>query len=139
MADANCIFCKIVAGDLPSFKVDEDERTYAFMDINPATPGHLLVVPREHYPDLLAIAVDDLVACTLTAQRLAARAVSTLGADGVNLINATGAEAWQSVFHFHLHVIPRYADQSKDSLRLPWAPQPGDLDAIAAIAAELSV
>lgn len=138
MADADCIFCKIMAGDLPSFKVDEDERTYSFLDISPATPGHLLVVPKQHYADLLTIAVDDLVACTLTAQRLAGRVMTRLGADGVNLLNACGAQAGQTVFHFHLHVVPRYADGRKDSLRLPWEPTPGDMNLLAAIATELS-
>ena len=87
----------------------EDERTIAFMDINPATRGHALVVPREHAGDLLEIGEDDLSACAAAARRLAARAKDALGADGVNLINSCGSAAWQTVFHFHLHVIPRYA------------------------------
>ena len=133
-ADPECIFCKIVAGDLPATKVDEDERTVSFMDIAPATRGHTLVVPRKHTADLLSIDAEDLAACSAAAQRLAARAKDKLGADGVNLLNACGAPAWQTVFHFHLHVIPRYHD---DPLRLPWVPGPGDPDAIAAAGAEL--
>jgi len=132
--DPSCIFCKIVAGELPSTVVDDDERTVAFMDINPATRGHALVVPRRHATDLLQIADDELAAVAAAAKRLAKRAQSALGADGVNLLNSCGAAAWQTVFHFHLHVIPRYDD---DPLRLPWVPGPGDADEIAAAAAAL--
>ena len=133
--DPNCLFCKIVAGELPSTKVDSDERTVSFMDINPATRGHLLVVPREHSRDLLEIDGQDLSACLATARRMAARAKDKLGADGVNLLNSCGSAAWQTVFHFHVHVIPRYED---DPLRLPWVPGPGDSDEIAAAARELT-
>jgi histidine triad (HIT) family protein len=132
---SDCLFCKIVAGEVPSTRVDEDERTIAFMDINPATRGHALVVPRAHATDLHDIAEEDLAACAHAAQRLAARARDRLGADGVNLLNSCGQAAWQTVFHFHIHVIPRYAN---DPLRLPWVPGPGDRDEIAAAAAELS-
>ena len=133
-ADPDCLFCKIVAGEVPSTRVAEDERTVAFMDINPATRGHLLVVPREHSTDLHDIGPEDLTACVLAAQALAARLRDTLGADGINLLNSTGSAAWQTVFHFHLHVIPRY---EADPLRLPWHPAPGDRDEIAAAAEEL--
>jgi histidine triad (HIT) family protein len=134
MSDPNCIFCKIVAGEAPATIVDEDERTLAFMDIAPATRGHLLVVPRAHSADLLAIEEEDLRAVAHASQRLARRIKERLGADGVNLVNSCGAAAWQTVFHFHVHVIPRYAD---DPLRLPWTPAPGDSDEIAAAAKEL--
>jgi histidine triad (HIT) family protein len=130
-ADPDCLFCKIVAGEIPSTRVHEDDRTIAFMDINPATRGHLLVVPREHAVDLHAIGAEDLAACGRVAQELAGRMRDRLGADGVNLLNSCGAAAWQTVFHFHLHVVPRYAD---DPLELPWTPAPGDPDEIAAAA-----
>ncbi len=136
---ADCIFCKIVAGELPSTKLDEDDRTLAFMDINPASYGHALVIPKRHSRDLLEIDPDDLAVTTQAAQRLAARVKDKLGADGVNLLNCCGAAAWQTVFHFHIHVIPRYADDpERDPLRLPWIPAPGDPDTIAAAAAELN-
>jgi len=135
VADRDCIFCKIVAGELPATIVDEDERTIAFMDIAPATRGHALVIPRQHSRDLLEVGAEDLQATILGAQRLAGRARERLGADGVNLLNSCGAAAWQTVFHFHIHVIPRYED---DPLRLPWIPSPGDPDAIAAAAQELN-
>jgi histidine triad (HIT) family protein len=129
--DPDCIFCRIIAGELPSQRVDEDEHTIAFMDIAPGTRGHALVIPRRHTPDLLAIDPADLAHTVQAAQRLARRAVPALGADGVNLINACGAAAGQTVFHFHIHVIPRYAG---DPLKLPWEPHPGDPDEIAATA-----
>ena len=135
MRDPDCIFCKIVAGELPATIVGEDERTISFMDIAPATRGHALVIPREHSADLLGIEAEDLAAVGLAAQQLAKRAKQRLGADGVNLLNACGAVAFQSVFHFHMHVIPRYEG---DSLRLPWVPAPGDSQEIAAAAQELA-
>ncbi len=134
MHDPDCLFCKIVAGELPAQIVAEDERTVAFMDINPGTRGHLLVVPREHSVNLLETEPEDLQATILTAQRMARLVTERLGADGVNLLNSCGAAAWQTVFHLHIHVIPRYKD---DPLKLPWIPAPGDSDEIAAVAAEL--
>jgi histidine triad (HIT) family protein len=121
-SDPDCVFCKIVAGELPATKIDEDERTITFMDINPGTRGHALVIPREHSKDLLEIDSADLAATAAAAQRLARRMPEALGAEGVNLINSCGSAAWQTVFHFHLHVIPRYSD---DTVRLPWTPGDG--------------
>ena len=132
--DPDCLFCKIVAGEIPSERVDEDERTVAFMDINPATRGHALVVPRRHAANLLEIDAEDLAATVAAAQRLARTTTERLGADGVNLLNSCGPAAWQTVFHFHIHVIPRYEG---DPLKLPWAPSPGDPEEIAAAAAQL--
>jgi histidine triad (HIT) family protein len=134
VAEGDCIFCKIAAGEAPATIIHEDERTIAFMDINPATRGHMLIIPRRHSRDLLEIGVEDLQAVAAVAQQLAKRAVDRLGADGVNLINSCGRAAWQVIFHFHMHVIPRYKD---DPLRLPWVPGDGDPDEIAAAAAEL--
>jgi histidine triad (HIT) family protein len=134
MGDPDCVFCKILAGEIPSQIIDEDERTIAFMDIAPATRGHALVIPRRHAADLLAIGEEDLRAVATAARRLGTRAKERLGADGVNLINSCGAAAWQTVFHFHVHVIPRYEG---DPLRLPWVPSAGDPREIAAAAQEL--
>jgi histidine triad (HIT) family protein len=131
----DCIFCAIVAGELPATIVDEDERTVAFMDIAPATRGHALVIPRAHAEDLLSVGQQDLAAVAHAAQRLAGRMRERLAADGVNLLNSCGAAAWQTVFHFHVHVIPRYRE---DPLRLPWVPGPGDPEQIAAAAQELT-
>jgi histidine triad (HIT) family protein len=134
VADPDCIFCKIIAGELPSQIVDQDERTVAFMDISPATPGHALVVPRQHVRDLLEIEQAELTAVIVASQRLAGRVKERLDADGVNLLNSCGSAAWQTVFHFHVHVIPRYTD---DPLRLPWIPKQGDPDEIAKVAEQL--
>ena len=133
-ADPDCLFCKIVAGEIPATRVAEDDRTITIMDINPATRGHVLVIPREHAKDLLEIDPEDLAAVAKAAQRLAATMPDRLGADGVNLLNSCGRAAWQTVFHFHMHVIPRY---DADPLRLPWMPEPGDRDDIAASARDL--
>jgi histidine triad (HIT) family protein len=129
VTDPDCLFCKIVAGEIPSTIVDSDDRTVAFMDINPGTRGHALVVPRNHSHDLLDIDPEDLAAVAVAAQRLAGRAKDALGAEGVNLLNCCGEVAWQTVFHFHMHVIPRYTG---DGVRLPWIPTPGDMDDIQA-------
>ncbi len=135
MSDPDCIFCKIVAGELPATIVEEDEHTISFMDINPATRGHALAIPRKHTVDLLSIDPRELAAVSAAAQRLARRAKRGLGADGVNLINSCGAAAWQTVFHFHIHVVPRYFE---DPLKLPWVPAPGDPTEIASAAAALT-
>jgi histidine triad (HIT) family protein len=132
----DCIFCRIVAGDLPSTRIHEDDRAIAIMDINPATRGHALVIPRRHARDLADIGADDLAHCAVVAQEVASRAVAGLGAHGVTIMQSNGAAAWQTVFHYHVHVIPRYAG---DPLRLPWDPgQGGDADAIRATAEELA-
>ena len=133
MAD-DCIFCSILAGELPAEVIAEDEHTLAFMDINPWTRGHALVIPRQHSGDLLEIADDDLDRTMQAAKRLAAQLKQRLGADGINLLNSCGAAAWQTVFHFHVHVIPRYTD---DPLRLPIGPEQAKPEELAAVAAEI--
>ena len=133
MAD-DCLFCGIVAGNVPGQIVDSDEHTVAFMDINPATRGHALVVPREHSADLLEISDEDLERTITAARRLARRMNEALDPDGFNILNSCGSAAWQTVFHFHLHVVPRYDD---DPLKLPWVPKPADPDEIARVAGEI--
>jgi len=130
-SDGECIFCGIVAGEMPAQIVDSDEHTVAFMDINPATPGHALVVPRGHSRDLMDTPDDDVARTMLAARRLARRMEETLEPDGFNILNACRPAAWQTVFHYHLHVIPRYED---DPLKLPWIPRGAEADEIAAVA-----
>jgi histidine triad (HIT) family protein len=132
---ADCLFCAIVAGELPATVIASDERAIAIMDINPATRGHALVIPRAHSQDIHDIGAEDLAAVIALAQLVAGRARRHLGAKGVNLMHSAGRAAWQTVFHFHIHVIPRYGG---DPLVLPWVPAPGDGDEIAAAAAALS-
>ena len=115
----DCLFCKIVAGDVPSTRVHEDDRVIAIMDIFPAARGHVLVIPRAHAADVHAVRDDDLAAAAAVAKRLAGKAVDGLGADGVTIMQSNGAAAWQTVFHYHVHVIPRYVG---DPLVLPWRP-----------------
>ncbi|MDX6534235.1 MAG: histidine triad family protein [Gaiellales bacterium] len=121
----DCIFCRIVSGELPSTRAYEDDRAIAIMDIFPATRGHVLVVPRAHARDVHDIADDDLAHCALVAKRLAGKAMRNLGADGVTIMQSNGPAAWQTVFHYHVHVIPRY---ESDPLVLPWKPgkEPAD-------------
>ena len=133
MAD-DCLFCGIVAGDVPAQIVDSDEHTVAFMDINPATRGHALVVPRNHSTDLMEISDEDLSNTMVAAKRLAQRMRDVLEPAGFNILNSCGSAAWQTIYHFHIHVIPRYED---DPLKLPWVPGPGDEEKIAAVAAEV--
>ena len=119
----DCIFCAIAAGEGPAEVVQEDEYTVAFMDINPWTRGHALVIPRRHSRNLYEIREDDLSATASASARLARRIRDTLGCDGINLINSCEPAAWQTVFHFHIHVIPRYHD---DPLQLPTRPREAD-------------
>jgi len=128
---ADCLFCAIIAGEAPAQIVDTDEHTVAFMDINPATAGHALVIPRRHSADLLEISDSDLEHTMVAARRLAARIKAVLDPAGFNVLNSCGVAAWQTVFHFHVHVVPRYHD---DPLKLPWVPGPGDADEIGALA-----
>jgi histidine triad (HIT) family protein len=130
----DCIFCKIVAGELPSEIVREDEYTVAFMDINPWTRGHALVIPRNHSPNLYEVGEDDLRHTSSAAKQLALRMRERLRCDGVNLLNASEPAAWQTVFHFHMHVIPRYDD---DPLQLPVRPQQAAQAELAEVASEL--
>ena len=134
MAAEDCLFCKIVAGEIPSQKVDEDEHTIAFMDINPWTRGHALVIPRHHSRNLYDAPEEDLEHTVTAARRLSLRMRDALACDGINLLNSCEAAAWQTVFHLHMHVIPRYDD---DPLRLPGQPQQPEEGELAAVAAEL--
>jgi histidine triad (HIT) family protein len=131
---SDCLFCGIVAGEVPAQIVDSDEHTVAFMDINPATKGHALVVPREHSTDLMEISDEDLARTMDAARRLARRMDEVLEPDGFNILNSCRSAAWQTVFHFHIHVVPRYDD---DPLELPWVPSEGDPDEIAAVAEKI--
>ncbi len=129
--DPDCIFCKIIDGEIPSFKVFENEKTLAFMDINPVSPGHVLVIPKYHATDLMHIPTDWLKATVAMAQTVARAVDKTLNPQGINMLQSNGPAAGQSVFHLHVHVIPRAAG---DKLRFNWGIAPGDMDAIGAIA-----
>ena len=125
--DANCIFCKIVAGEIPCFKLYEDDLTLAFMDINPGNEGHALVIPKEHWEDIYAIPSALAGATMQTVKKIAEAVNATLSPYGMNLVQANGKGAAQSVFHFHMHVLPRAKD---DELKLNWGLRPGNMDTI---------
>lgn len=129
-ADPNCIFCKIVAGQIPCFKLYEDADTLAFMDINPGNDGHALAIAKAHHPDLYAMPPALLGAVAATAQRVAKAVKQAIGPDGINMIQANGKGAEQSVFHFHLHILPR---RIGDDLKMNWGHKAGDMARIKSI------
>jgi histidine triad (HIT) family protein len=123
----DCVFCKIRDGQIPSMKVFEDDRTLVFMDINPLSPGHCLVIPKAHAATLFEAEVEDLHAVIATAQQVARAIREALAPDGLNMLQANGAAAFQSVLHFHLHLIPRWANDGKG---FDWKMVPGHRDQI---------
>jgi len=129
-----CIFCAIVAGTSPSERVYEDDDAIAFLDIAQATEGHTLVIPREHCVDLTDIGADRAAAVMRAALQVADILRSALEPAGMNLFHASGAAAWQSVYHFHIHLVPRY---SFTELNLPWIPMHKPVDALAPLGARI--
>jgi histidine triad (HIT) family protein len=111
-----CIFCKIARGEIPCYKVYEDDDVLAFLDLSQTTKGHTLVIPKKHYENILYCPKDILAKVMGAAQRIAQAAVASLDAKGVNIISNAGLVAGQSVMHFHVHVIPRYG--ASDNLKL---------------------
>ncbi len=132
--DPDCIFCKIVAGEIPCFNLYEDDETLAFMDINPANPGHVLAIIKAHHENVHEVPDDLIGACARTAKKVAAAVEAALSPDGINLIQANGPGALQSVPHFHIHVLPRIEG---DDLKLNWGQIPGDMDAVKATCEKL--
>src|SRR4051794_3564823 len=104
----DCIFCKIVAGEIPAHKVYEDDQSLAFLDILPATRGHTLVIPKQHAATIEDISPDSLATTTLAAQTVAGILRNRLHPDGMNVMQNNGAAAGQEVFHYHLHLLPRW-------------------------------
>ncbi len=133
-ASQDCIFCKIIAGEIPSFKLYEDDATFAFMDINPANDGHALVIPKDHSKDVHEVSDESISRTVITAKKIAAAVEKTLSPRGLNLIQCNGEAAGQSVFHFHMHVVPR---RDGDDLKLNWGLKPGDMDAIGRLAEKI--
>lgn len=131
----DCIFCKIIAGEIPSIKVFEDEHTLSFMDINPLSEGHLLIVPKKHFVDLFEADEGALGHVMATAHRVAVAMRTALAIDSLNIVQANGRWAVQSVPHFHLHLIPR---RENDGLGLDWGLEPGDVAAVRAAGEAIS-
>ncbi len=119
----SCVFCRIRDGQIPAVRVYEDGRTLAIMDINPLNDGHTLVLTRAHVETLYDLPADDCRAVLSAARTVALAVRDALRPDGLNLLQANGPAAFQSVPHFHLHLIPRWADDGKG---LDWPLRPGD-------------
>jgi len=132
--DADCIFCKIIRGEIPSFKLFEDDKVFAFMDINPVHPGHSLVIPKFHTPNIFEAPPEWAAATVNGVQRLARAVEKTVSPDGINILQANGPGAAQSVFHLHMHVVPR---KNGDELPMNWGIRPGDMAEIEALAADI--
>lgn len=123
MRDETCIFCKIAAGEIPSVTLYEDEDFRVVMDIQPASKGHALILPKEHYANLYELS-DELASKVLVlAKKMVTALTEILGCDGYNIVQNNGTVAGQTVFHFHMHLIPRYED---DNVTIGW--EPGSLD-----------
>ena len=131
---ADCVFCKIRDGQIPSIKIYEDERTLCIMDINPLNAGHCLVLTKAHAATIFEAEVVDLQAAIATAQRVAAAQRRALKPNGLNMLQANGPAAFQSVPHFHLHLIPRWTNDGKG---FDWTLVPGDRDRIVKVGEQL--
>jgi histidine triad (HIT) family protein len=130
----DCVFCRLRDGLIPSTRVYEDERTIAFMDINPLNDGHTLVIPRAHATTLFDADDADLRAAIATAKRVAKAIREALRPDGLNLLQANGAAAFQSVPHFHFHLVPRFTGDGKG---FDWPVVPGDRGRIQGVAEKI--
>lgn len=117
MRDTNCIFCKIAAGEIPSKTIYEDGTFRVILDISPATKGHALIIPKEHYANIYGLPEEQAAAAMILAKKLASHMAEILKCDGFNIIQNNGETAGQTVFHFHMHLIPRYeGDGNQDKI-----------------------
>ena len=119
MKDCNCIFCKIANGEIPSATLYEDDEFRVILDLNPATKGHSLILPKEHYANLFEIPADVFGRAAGVAKKVSEKLFQGLHATGLNLVQNNGVRAGQTVFHFHMHMIPRYDD---DEMNVGWKP-----------------
>ena len=119
MKDCNCIFCKIANGEIPSATLYEDDEFRVILDLNPAAKGHSLILPKEHYANLFEIPEDVLGRAAAVAKKVSGKLFTALHATGLNLVQNNGRSAGQTVFHFHMHMIPRYDD---DNVKVGWVP-----------------
>ncbi len=130
MRDENCIFCKIAGGEIPSTTLYEDDDFRVILDLGPATRGHALLIPKEHYRDLFDLEDEVAQKVLLRARRIAGRMKEALGADGFNLVQNNGKAAGQTVFHFHMHLIPRYENDHAGILWKPGETTPEELEEV---------
>lgn len=134
MTDMNCIFCKIAGGDIPSSTVYEDDQFRVILDLSPATKGHALILTKQHYANIFEIDEAVLMDLIALAKKVAGAMKETLNCEGVNIVQNNGELAGQTVFHFHLHVIPRYAD---DGQQIGWKPGTSNPDEQAKLAEKI--
>ena len=120
MRDANCIFCKIIAGEIPSNTIYEDDEFKVILDLAPAAKGHALILPKEHYADIYEIDEEVAGKAMKLAKKLAIHMTEVLGCDGFNILQNTHEVAGQTVFHFHMHLIPRYKEAKNNDI-LKWS------------------
>ena len=133
MKDSNCIFCKIANGEIPSRTIEENELFRVVLDVGPATRGHALILPKDHYTNLYDLPEDVAAEVYKTAKKIALKMKGKLGCDGVNIVQNNEEAAGQTVFHFHMHVIPRYKDGGQVIGWKPGQPTAEELDAIAEV------
>ena len=133
----DCIFCKIIKGEIPSFKVYEDEKVFAFEDINPISPGHTLVIPKNHAENIWEISEEDLVAVQRASKKIAGGIKAALNVDGIACMQLNGRAVHQEVMHYHLHLVPRRVDQP-DLPIATWEIKPGNMDEIKERAEKIS-
>lgn len=119
MKNDNCIFCKIATGEIPSVTLHEDEDFRVILDVGPASKGHALILPKDHYANIYELPEEMTAKAYVLAKRMAARLTDALGCDGFNILQNNGEPAGQTVFHFHIHLIPRYQN---DNVGLTWTP-----------------
>ncbi|MCP4119404.1 MAG: HIT family protein [Desulfobacteraceae bacterium] len=133
----DCIFCKIIKGEIPSFKVYEDEKVFAFEDINPISPGHTLVIPKNHAENIWEISEEDLLAVQRASKKIARGIKEALNVDGIACMQLNGRAVHQEVMHYHLHLVPRRVDQPALPIAT-WDIKPGNMDEIKERAEKIS-
>lgn len=127
-----CLFCKIIAGEIPSTAVYEDDDFKAILDVNPAARGHVIIIPKRHASNIYELEDEDAAKVFPIARRIASALQKTYGCDGVNILQNNGEAAGQTVFHLHVHVVPRYYG---DSVQIKW--KPGDTPDLNEVAEEI--
>lgn len=135
MKDTNCIFCKIANGEIPSKTLYEDDKFRVILDLGPASKGHALILPKEHYADLYELPEETAGEVMKLAKKMAAQMTQRLGCEGFNLVQNNGELAGQTVFHFHMHLIPRYRD---DGQKIGWKPLEATQEELETIRAQIT-
>lgn len=135
MKDTNCIFCRIANGEIPSKTLYEDDKFRVILDLGPASKGHALILPKEHYADLYELPEETAGEVMKLAKKMATQMTQRLGCEGFNLVQNNGELAGQTVFHFHMHLIPRYRD---DGQKIGWKPQEATQEELETIRAQIT-